>query len=674
MNLTKLFNFDYLKQNLKKSKVILSIFTCLIPILNTIILIMYINNNRNSVFNFHEISLLNYVGIYILPIIVSICLFNYIYKKKSVDFINSMPISRKSIFVTNTIIGIILILSMLIVNAILILLLSLIFNNVYVPFSMIIDYLWYFLVIYIFAFSATNVAMSISGNAITQVVVTLLLFFLIPFVSSFTTLLHEENLYSNVLLECTDSTCLPKQYYCYNDTLCNINKEANLYEFDAYRVVKNNYTALYGIPYTLLTDNEVSINYISVIKMIILSILYMFIGYRLFLNRKMEVSETTFKNKHIHNIVKSLTLIPFIAISYIVGKDNMTAIVFSVVIMIVYFFIYDLITKKSITDIKLSIIYFISTVCLFTIIFSICDIEREDKDIIKYNDIDSVAISLFDSYNNYNDKIYVKDKQLISLIVKNNYNYRYENYNSRTYISYIKLNNNKEYQLYSYLDEEDYNKMIDILSNTKEYVDNYKNINFDKVYAVSIGNKAYSKSESKNIVSLVKDTLNKLSLKEFIELQKKYRGISSNSITLYMYENNTQKTFTVSGYINYNLLNSIVNSNNSLLSENMSNVLPDYYEIYYTDSYLKDEYYSIDYYVLKNCKKEIYNFILNNINKQVDMKKEYITLEIYLDDTDYYFTTNNVNGLIDILDNKYIELKDTEEYIDYYNYGDVYEY
>ena len=49
------------------------------------------------------------LGTFILPIIISICLFNYIYKKKSVDFINSMPISRKSIFITNTILGIIII-------------------------------------------------------------------------------------------------------------------------------------------------------------------------------------------------------------------------------------------------------------------------------------------------------------------------------------------------------------------------------------------------------------------------------------------------------------------------------------------------------------------------------------------------------------------------------------
>ena len=75
MNLMKLFNVNYLKQNFKKSKVILSIFVGLIPILNTIILLMNLNNN-NFVFGFNEISIINFIGVYILPIIVSICLFN----------------------------------------------------------------------------------------------------------------------------------------------------------------------------------------------------------------------------------------------------------------------------------------------------------------------------------------------------------------------------------------------------------------------------------------------------------------------------------------------------------------------------------------------------------------------------------------------------------------------
>ena len=52
MNLMKLFNLNYLKQNVKKSKVILSIFIGLIPILNTIILIMAFSSGNNYVFNF----------------------------------------------------------------------------------------------------------------------------------------------------------------------------------------------------------------------------------------------------------------------------------------------------------------------------------------------------------------------------------------------------------------------------------------------------------------------------------------------------------------------------------------------------------------------------------------------------------------------------------------------
>ena len=184
MNLMKLFNKNYLLQNLKKSKTVLSIFVGLIPILNTIILIMFLKNNNGYILALSEISIISFIGIYILPIIISICLFNYVYKKKSVDFINSMPISRKSIFVTNTILGIILFGLMLIVNVILIKITSLIFNSI-IPFSLLMDYFWYFLVVYIFAFSATNLAMTVSGNAVTQIVVTLLLFFLVPFVSAY---------------------------------------------------------------------------------------------------------------------------------------------------------------------------------------------------------------------------------------------------------------------------------------------------------------------------------------------------------------------------------------------------------------------------------------------------------------------------------------------------------
>ena len=673
MNLMKLFNLNYLKQNFKKSKVILSIFTCLIPILNTIILIMNFNNNDNNILGFSDISVINFVGVYFLPVIISICLFNYIYKKKSVDFINSMPISRKSIFFTNTIFGILIFLSMLIINLLLMLILTLIFN-IPIPFSMMFDYLWYWFIVYIFSFSATNLAMSVSGNAITQVVVTLLLVFLIPFTHMFTTLLSDYKTNNRIYLECDKEECLPKEYYCYDDLECNINKNAKLYEINLIKQSNNNYTSLFGYFYMILNGDLTSvINAVSIVKMIFLSLVYIILGYILFLRRKMEINETSFKNIHIHNIVKSLTLIPIVAFSYLALKyESIISILFVLVIILIYYFIYDLITKKSITNIKLSLIYFVLSVCILTTFYSVIEIssDREKKEILKYSDISKVAVdlSLYSSgyYDNNTDKIYIDNKKLINLIVNNSFN-DYEN--NKNYLKvYLKSKDNKIYSQTIRVNDQYYNEIINILSENKKYVNYYKNIDFEDVYAIKIGNKLYNKNENKVILDLVKDTLNNVSLKEFINLQNKYNNVSDNFfIRLYTYENYDAREFRINSYINYSLLNSIVNSNNSLLNKNISSVIPNDYAIYFSDKYTKEEF-EIDYFVLRNAKNEVYNFILEELKNNVDMKKEFITLEVKLNSNSYLFTTNNIKEFKEILDKKYNEIKDNEEYKDYYKY------
>ena len=50
------------------------------------------------------------------------------------------------------------------------------------------------------------------------------------------------------------------------------------------------------------------------------------------------------------------------------------------------------------------------------------------------------------------------------------------------------------------------------------------------------------------------------------------------------------------------------------------------------------------------------------------MTKEYITFQIQLNSNRYYFTTNKTKEIKQILDNKYNEIKDTEEYLSYYGY------
>jgi len=62
--------------------------------------------------------------------------------------------------------------------------------------------------------------------------------------------------------------------------------------------------------------------------------------------------------------------------------------------------------------------------------------------------------------------------------------------------------------------------------------------------------------------------------------------------------------------------------------------------------------------------------MLKNISDEIDMRKEYFTFIVYLYDNKYYFTTNKVDEVIEILNKKYEEIKDTEDYLNYYNYSD----
>lgn len=669
MNLMQTFNLNYLLQNLKKSRTVLAIFIGLIPILNTIILVMMLTNNSNYILGLAEISIINLLGIYILPIVISICLFNYIYKKKSVDFINSMPISRKSIFITNTILGIIIFATMLLVNAILIWTTCQIFGSP-IPFMMLFDYFWFFLLVYIFAFSATNLAMTISGNAITQIVVTLLLFFLVPYTTFYIAATIDVNGSNQInLIECNDETCQPEKYYCYDDIDCQINKQLNRYQQTFTPVTKTNYTTPFNLFANLITGEGTLINTVSVIKMLLLSIIYIILGYFLFLKRKMEVSETSFKSPHIHNIVKSLTLVPMVSLTYLILKNQeLIFIIFVVVILLIYYFIYDLITKKSIQNIKLSCLYFAATIIILTSIFAIVDRQNSSTNILKYTDIKelSVDISTYSGRSN-NTKIYTNNKEIISLMVKSmlNEDDGYSNY----YTTYIKTTDNKEYKTHIGLTTENYNKLISLLETEKEYTKYYKNINIDEVYALKIGDKIYSKNEAKPYLELINNSIKELSLKEFLELQQKYRYINDYYyLKLYTYDNHDSQELSINGYISYDLLNTIVNSNNALLKDSITPIIPNDYYLYYENAYL-EESYNVDFYVVKSAKTELYEFILKNVKDEVDMRKEYFTFSVELNHNTYHFTTNKVEEVKEILDKKYESIKDTEDYQNYYGYN-----
>ena len=83
--------------------------------------------------------------------------------------------------------------------------------------------------------------------------------------------------------------------------------------------------------------------------MVLLSLVYIVIGFYLFINRKMENNETSFKNEKLHYIIKSITLIPITFITYLIIRDEpLIGMLVSVAIILIYSALYDLVTKREI--------------------------------------------------------------------------------------------------------------------------------------------------------------------------------------------------------------------------------------------------------------------------------------------------------------------------------------
>ena len=291
MNLTKLFNFKYLIQNIKKSKMALVLFFIIVPIFTS----LTIMTTKDRILDFSELAFVNILGMYIIPFIFSVCLFGYVYKKNSVDFMCSMPVSRKTIFVTNTIGGIGMIVLMQLITLILTLLIGVvtgatIFN------AMVFDIFAYQTIAYIFVFTIANLAMSVSGNLLTQIVVTLLITFLIPF-STFFVVAYTSN----------------NEVTIYNE-YGNIGSEF-------FRII--NYTAP-----RMLFNGEYNYSSISMCKMAILSIIYFALGLYLFKKRKMEIATESFENNRTHFLVKGLTLAPFVALLILLGAYHSVLLVY----------------------------------------------------------------------------------------------------------------------------------------------------------------------------------------------------------------------------------------------------------------------------------------------------------------------------------------------------------
>ena len=606
MNLTSWFNFKFLKENFKKSRAIILLCIFLLPILTFITNLIKISDSSDFIPNIYHLSYLFIVGLYIIPIVLSITLFSFVFKRKSCDFVMSFPITKRQIFMTNTVGGIGLILILNILNCLMLFLVSLISSNIFIPGRMIFDIFLLWTVAYIFVFVVSNIAISVSANKITSVVVVLLILFLIPFLHTFITVNGSlfNNRESGVLYE----------NRCINNDCYDIN----------YNVVRDsNYTVPYLLISKILNNNKLNYN-VSIVKTFVLSLIYIFVGLLLFDRKKFEIVETSFKNEKIHLFVKSLTVIPFLALGYLVFKESgfsfeyMTYYILLLAIIITYLIIYDLITRKRVLNVFKSLLY-----TLFSLVFVILLGMTSSLDNNKYLDVDNIKeITLSDS-NKLKKSGSTRDRELIKYIFDNCKNY--DVYEENT-ISVSTRDGSFTYYFDFTFDNSEYTYIVDKLNKDDYYK---KSIDNSKPYVIldNLNNRVLRDSK------LVNDIIMDYDLGYYDNGGNLLYGVD-----LYFYDNysvNNLEVVVLDEELRHDLINYYNKETMEYLKSN---------NMYIYRVVVRDFDSGEDYYLSSNNIQKLINVVIDK-DLELDFDKSYVCIRLYTYDRVYKLIVNDFDLL-----------------------------
>lgn len=553
MNLMKLINFNFIKENIKKSLGILLFLFFIIPIVN----ILYLFNMLNQqiyVINLIDLTKMTYFASFIFPVVIAYILNNYLFKQNSLDFYLSKPINKRKLFFSNILAGLLLILILLIINVIVFSLFNL--TNLSIPFALLFDYFIYTFVLYSFIYIVITLAISLCGNFITALIVSIILIWSFPITLDVDKLLSEN----------------------YTETYIKFKGDNNEYYVDHIKNIKHPLT----LPSSYILKKE--FNTADIIKTSLLSIIYIFAGYVLFKRRKMENITSGFKNESLHYVVKTISLLPFMLLNALFLKEKtiFTGLIITLA-AIFYYLIYDLLTQKKLyKPLKSAIIftwtYIILSLCFYGIISA-----YNKKQVINCNELTTTnayseylttTVTSFDliknSFNNHSDtsELFNINNNSYQIIVPLSSD-AFTSIHKNDLSNYIKYINNASYK-----------------NTTAAYYNNYK-LNVDKLDLDNI------KIDKNNYRPGIKLYIYKNHEYQILTIPNNVNKKTMNYITTFLNEK----------FLNYNDTSkqiSIINGNKDLtnlleyVSEKDDDALTNYLKKHYNDEY-KGEYIELIY-------------------------------------------------------------------------------
>ena len=639
MNLKALFNFNFLKENVRKSKGLLAFLLGVIPIINIIFLIVLLTTSSSNLLEFDIVSFLTYAGIIFIPLSLSVTLFGFVLKKKSVDFILSKPISRKSLFITNTLGGILVILVFMIINTLIFGLFGLVFESLTIPFGLLVDYFLFWFISYVFMFTVINLAIVLSGNLITSIVVALIILLIVPYLNGINYITQDYYSGNNYII-CENPDCKPESYYCYNDDDCEEHLLNNEYRLYYGKLLTYNFTAPLVMLNEAANNNDTFYNSMSLIKMIVLSVIYFAIGYFVFKNRKMENNETSFKSSFAHYLVKGITLFPICLLTYaIIEGTGAIGWLISIVGIIIYSVVYDLITRREIYKPVKSLIISALLFFLFTGVYaSYFKVFDNPEKVIKK--VDSITY----------EGMKITDTDLINNIIKSLLD---KNTMGSSYVyNFIFTSGNTQYEVTADINETLNSLLQDELNIwNKEKI---KKFDFNRIHYMEYNDTMIP--ITKELKNIIKDNINKIDEFDIDSLSE------TDTLYLYSYHNHHYESVMIPIKLDSELFNKIITYQNELFikfREKIDYELSYNLNAYDSDVFSDEDYYVFDYVIRSNMTKFI-NYLKND--NKIDANKDLTYIRVYDMNKAYTITISDVQLFKGEFDSYKENLKDNKEY------------
>lgn len=639
MNLKALFNFNFLKENVRKSKGLLAFLLGVIPIINIIFLIVLLTTSSSNLLEFDIVSFLTYAGIIFIPLSLSVTLFGFVLKKKSVDFILSKPISRKSLFITNTLGGILVILVFMIINTLIFGLFGLVFESLTIPFGLLVDYFLFWFISYVFMFTVINLAIVLSGNLITSIVVALIILLIVPYLNGINYITQDYYSGNNYII-CENPDCKPESYYCYNDDDCEEHLLNNEYRLYYGKLLTYNFTAPLVMLNEAANNNDTFYNSMSLIKMIVLSVIYFAIGYFVFKNRKMENNETSFKSSFAHYLVKGITLFPICLLTYaIIEGTGAIGWLISIVGIIIYSVVYDLITRREIYKPVKSLIISALLFFLFTGVYaSYFKVFDNPEKVIKK--VDSITY----------EGMKITDTDLINNIIKSLLD---KNTMGSSYVyNFSFTSGNTQYEVTEDINETLNNLLQDELNIwNKEKI---KKFDFNRIHYMEYNDTMIP--ITKELKNIIKDNIHKIDEFDIDSLSE------TDTLYLYSYHNHHYESVMIPIKLDSELFNKIITYQNELFikfREKIDYELNYNLNAYDSDVFSDEDYYVFDYVIRSNMTKFI-NYLKND--NKIDANKDLTYIRVYDMNKAYTITISDVQLFKEEFDSYKEILKDNKEY------------